>query len=252
MMASLTGKVIAITGAGGGIGSVTAELLASRGASLSLIDMDLKALEEVAETIRAKHKTDVMTTRVNVTSSEQVDDWIASTVKHFGKLSGAVNLAGTLGKEMGLKAAHEVSDEDFDFVMAINVRGVMACQRAQIRSIEDGGSIVNATSVAGKIGIANLLAYGTSKHAVIGLTRIAAAENGHRNVRVNAVAPGTIDTQMITAAQEVNMPGSDKPRAPIQRLGTPMEVATLIAYLLSDESTYTTGAVHTIDGGMTA
>ncbi|KIX91949.1 uncharacterized protein Z520_12338 [Fonsecaea multimorphosa CBS 102226] len=251
-MASLTGKVIAITGAGGGIGSVTAELLASRGASLSLIDMDLKALEEVAETIRAKHKTDVMTTRVNVTSSEQVDDWIASTVKHFGKLSGAVNLAGTLGKEMGLKAAHEVSDEDFDFVMAINVRGVMACQRAQIRSIEDGGSIVNATSVAGKIGIANLLAYGTSKHAVIGLTRIAAAENGHRNVRVNAVAPGTIDTQMITAAQEVSMPGSDKPRAPIQRLGTPMEVATLIAYLLSDESTYTTGAVHTIDGGMTA
>ncbi|KIW99248.1 uncharacterized protein Z519_00911 [Cladophialophora bantiana CBS 173.52] len=213
-MASLKGKVIAITGAAGGIGSVTADLLASRGASLSLADMDEKALNETARGIRDKHKINVLTTKVD----------------HFGKLSGGVNLAGTVGKEIGLKAAHEVSDEDFDLVMAINVRGVMACQRAQLQNIEDGGSIVNATSVAGKIGIPNLLAYGASKHAVIVLTRTAAMENGHRRVRVNAVAPGSIDTKM---------------------LGKTEEVAALIAFLLSDEAAFITGAVYTIDGGMT-
>jgi NAD(P)-dependent dehydrogenase (short-subunit alcohol dehydrogenase family) len=188
-MASLAGRVIAITGAAGGIGSATAHTLASRGAILSLADMEKMALENLAQKLRDEHKIDVMTTVVNVTDSEKVDGWIASTVKRFGKLSGAVNLAGTVGKEIGLKSAAEVSDQDFDLVMAINVRGVMACQRAQLRSIEDGGSIVNAASVSGKIGIPNLLAYGTSKHAVIGLTRIAASENGHRNVRVNAIAP---------------------------------------------------------------
>jgi NAD(P)-dependent dehydrogenase (short-subunit alcohol dehydrogenase family) len=188
-MAALTGKVIALTGAGGGIGSVTAEILASRGASLSLSDVDENALAELAQQLRKQYQTDVTTTVVNVTDSKQVDEWIASTVKHFGKLSGGVNLAGTVGKELGLKTCAEVSDQDFDLVMAINVRGVMACQRAQLRAIEDGGSIVNIASVAGKIGIANLCAYGTSKHAVVGLSRIAAQENGHRNVRVNAVAP---------------------------------------------------------------
>jgi NAD(P)-dependent dehydrogenase (short-subunit alcohol dehydrogenase family) len=104
----------------------------------------------------------------------RVDDWIASTVTHFGKLSGAVNLAGTVGGEIGLKAAHEVSDKDFDLVMVINVSGAMAYQRAQLQNVEDGGSIVNAVSVSGKIGIPNLLAYG--RHAVMGLTRIAAME----------------------------------------------------------------------------
>ncbi|KIX98605.1 uncharacterized protein Z520_05906 [Fonsecaea multimorphosa CBS 102226] len=251
-MGSLKGKVIAITGAAGGIGSVTADLLASRGASLALADMDERALDDTAKAIRDKHKVGVMTTKLDVTDSKQVDDWITTTVKHFGKkLSGGVNLAGTVGKEIGLKAAHEVSDADFDLVMAINVRGVMACQRAQLNNIEDGGSIVNAASVAGKIGIPHLLAYGASKHAVIGLTRTAATENGHRNVRVNAVAPGSIDTKMLGIARDANIPGSEKALAPINRLGKPEEVAALIAFLLSDEATYTTGAVYTIDGGMT-
>ncbi|OAP61727.1 Levodione [Fonsecaea erecta] len=250
-MASLKGKVIAITGAAGGIGSVTAARLASRGASLALADMDEHALNATATEIRGKHEVDILTTKLDVTVSKQVDDWIAATVKRFGKLSGGVNLAGTVGREIGLKAAHEVSDADFDLVMAINVRGLMACQRAQLQHIDDGGSIVNAASVAGKIGIPNLLAYTASKHAVIGMTRTAAVENGHRNVRVNAVAPGSIDTKMLGVARDAHMPGSEKPLAPINRLGKPEEVAALIAFLLSDESTYTTGAVYTIDGGMT-
>lgn len=188
-MASLAGKVIALTGAAGGIGSVTATVLAARGASLSLADVDKNSLAELAKTLEREYKTNVTTTIVDVTDSKQVDDWIDSTVKHFGKLTGAVNLAGTVGKEIGLKNVVDVTDKDFDLVMAINVRGVMSCQRAQLRKIDDGGSIVNIASVAGKVGIPKLLSYVTSKHAVVGLTRVAAAENGYRNVRVNAVAP---------------------------------------------------------------
>lgn len=188
-MSSLKGKVIAITGGAGGIGACTADYLAARGALLSLADTDEKGLQETAKSLGEKYKTDVQTTKLDVTDSKQVDAWIASTVKHFGKLSGGVNLAGITGREMGTKGAHEISDEDFDRVIAINVRGLMACQRAQLQNIEDGGSIVNAASVAGKVGIPMLLSYGASKAAVIGMTRCAAMENGHRNVRVNAIAP---------------------------------------------------------------
>ena len=188
-MATLKGKVIAISGAAGGIASVTARLLASRGATLSLADMDAKLLDQLAEELRSTYQSDVMTTKVDVSNSQQVDDWIASTIKIFSNLSGGVNLAGTVGREFGLKASHEISDGGFDLVMAVNVRGLMACQRAQLRHIEDGGSIVNAASVSGKMGIPKASSYAASKHAVIGLTRVAAAENGHRNVRLNAIAP---------------------------------------------------------------
>lgn len=185
----LNGKVIAVTGAAGGIGSATAAFLASHGATLSLADMDGEALDRVAEKIRSDYKSKVMATKLDVSDSAAVDNWIASTIKHFSKLSGGVNLAGTVGREFGLKPADQVSDADFDFVMSINVKGLMACQRAQLRHIEDGGSIVNAASVSGKIGIPKALSYAASKHAVIGMTRVAATENGFRNVRVNAIAP---------------------------------------------------------------
>lgn len=188
-MPALQGKVIAISGAAGGIGSATAARLASKGADLSLADMDAEALDQIADELRLKYKVNVISTKVDVSSSDQVNSWITSTIKHCSKLSGAVNLAGTVGREFGLNLAHEVTDDDFDAVMAINVKGLMACQRAQLQHIESGGSIVNAASVSGKMGIRKALAYAASKHAVIGLTRVAAAENGHRNVRVNAIAP---------------------------------------------------------------
>ncbi|KIW98746.1 uncharacterized protein Z519_00409 [Cladophialophora bantiana CBS 173.52] len=251
-MASLKDKVIAVTGAAGGIGSTTAVILASRGADLSLADRDLEALDRIAAEIRTRYKRDVLTTELDVSNSEQVNEWIASTVKHFSKLSGGVNLAGIVGKEFGLKAAHEVTDGDFDLVMATNVKGIMACQRAQLRHVEDGGSIVNTASVAGKMGMPNMLAYSASKHAVIGMTRVAAIENGHRNVRVNAIAPGSIDTKMLDIARQVNLSESDKGASPINRAGKPEEVGALIAFLLSDDAGFTTGAVYTIDGGLTA
>ncbi|KPI36642.1 Levodione [Cyphellophora attinorum] len=249
-MASLKDKVIAITGAAGGIGAATAHVLASRGAYLSLADTDAAELQHLSEEISKNYKTEVLATTVDVTNSDQVDEWVAATVKHFSKLSGGVNLAGIVGTEFGRKGAHEVSDQDFDLVMKINVKGVMACQRAQLQHIEDGGSIVNAASVSGKMGIPQALSYVASKHAVIGLTRVAAVENGHRRVRVNAIAPGSVDTKMLDAAREVHIGDSDH-KSPINRIGKAEEVGALIAFLLSDEASFTTGAVYTIDGGLT-
>ncbi|KAJ9608018.1 hypothetical protein H2200_007006 [Cladophialophora chaetospira] len=251
-MASLKDKVIAVTGAAGGIGSATAVVLASRGANLSLADMDIEALDRIAEELRTNYNRDVLTTQLDVSQSEQVNAWIDTTVKHFSKLSGGVNLAGILGKEFGLTAAHEVTDGDFDSVMAINVKGVMACQRAQLRHIEDGGSIVNTASVSGKMGMPKMLAYSASKHAVIGMTRVAAAENGYRNVRVNVIAPGSIDTKMLDVARQVNLSASDKASSSINRAGKAEEVGALIAFLLSDDAQFITGAVYTIDGGLTS
>jgi NAD(P)-dependent dehydrogenase (short-subunit alcohol dehydrogenase family) len=188
-MASLNGKVIAISGAAGGMGAATAAVLASRGARLSLADVDIKAVELVADNIRTKYQTKVFTSQVDVTKTQQVDQWIEATVEKCSKLTGAVNMAGILGKEFGVKSAHEVSDEEFDLVMSVNTRGLMACQRAELRVLEDGGSIVNIASVSAKVGFPKSIAYAASKSAVLGLTRVAAAESGGRKIRVNAVAP---------------------------------------------------------------
>jgi len=188
-MADFTGKTICITGASGGIGSATADHLASKGATLSLADMNFAALEKVAGTLREKYSSNVLTTQLDVADTRQVDHWLSSTVEQFKTVHGAANIAGTVGKEFGRRGAHDVSDEDFDLVMRINVRGVMVCQRAELQHINNGGAIVNVASVAGKMGQSSSLSYTASKHAVIGLTRVAASENGARNVRVNAVAP---------------------------------------------------------------
>lgn len=188
-MASLRGKVIAISGAAGGMGGATAAVLASRGATLSLADVDIKVVDQVADELRAKFKADVFTSQVDVTKTVQVDQWIDATIKQFSKLTGAVNMAGILGKEFGIKSAHEVSDEEFDRVMAVNARGLMACQRAELRVLEDGGSIVNIASISAKVGFPKAIAYAASKSAVLALTRVAAAEAGERKIRVNAVAP---------------------------------------------------------------
>lgn len=186
---SMAGKVIAITGGASGIGLATAKLLASRGASLSLADVSEEGLNAALKMIRSEHDIEIMTVALDVRKPEHVNAWIKETVSRFGKLDGAANIAGVIPKNIGQGGIAEVEDEEWAFIIGVNLTGVMHCMRAQIRSIADGGSIVNAASIAGLQGRPNNAAYSASKHGVIGLTKSAAKEIGHRGVRVNSFAP---------------------------------------------------------------
>jgi NAD(P)-dependent dehydrogenase (short-subunit alcohol dehydrogenase family) len=186
------GRVIAITGAGSGIALATAHLLASRGARLSLADLQKEALDKAKADIEAKYGTEVLVFPLDVRNFDQVEAWIKDTVKHFGKLDGAANIAGVIPRSsMGSGSGLAEQDlEEWAFVMGVNCTGVMHCLRAQLKVMADNGSVVNASSLAGKIGHETVGAYSASKHAVLGLTRTAAKEVGPgRAIRVNAICP---------------------------------------------------------------
>jgi len=185
----LSGKVIAITGAASGIALSTAHLLASRGATLSLADLQEATLSTVASEIRSKYEVPVLTSILDVRTASSVDSWISKTIEDYGRLDGAANLAGVIGKSIGIKGIAEQDEDEWDFIIGVNLTGVMHCLRAQMKVIADGGSIVNAASIAGLTGRANNAAYEASKHGVIGLTRSEAKEIGARGVRVNSIAP---------------------------------------------------------------
>lgn len=200
-MTSLKGKVIAITGAASGMGLATAKLLASHGAYLSLSDIQegpLSGLPEMLASTSSLNSKDILTRVVDVRNREQVEAWIAATTEHFGRpLDGAVNSAGDFGKSSFTEAGliRNLTDEEYDYVMDVNAKGILNCLRAQLRAMKvgqdgkGGGSIVNISSVAGLTGSPQLAPYSASKHAVIGLTKSAAKEEGERAIRVNAIAP---------------------------------------------------------------
>jgi|TARA_R110002003_G_scaffold206_25_gene15914 NAD(P)-dependent dehydrogenase (short-subunit alcohol dehydrogenase family) len=186
---TMSGKVVAITGGASGIGLATAFLLASRGATLSLADVSESGLDAASKEIKSKHDVEVLTFPLDVRNTQQVDAWIQDTIVQFGKLDGAANIAGVIPKSIGLGGIAQLEEDDWNFVIGINLTGVMHCMRAQMRVISDGGSIVNAASIAGLTGRPNNAAYAASKHGVIGLTKSAAKEVGGRGVRVNSFAP---------------------------------------------------------------
>jgi NAD(P)-dependent dehydrogenase (short-subunit alcohol dehydrogenase family) len=195
-MDSIKGKVYAVTGLGG-IGLAVARQLHAHGALLSLADMSQAVLDTARQTIETDSGTStsstIITTELDISNVSAVNDWIASTVSHFGRLDGAANMAGTIGKKHGTGKFVDQDDAEWDMLMRVNVTGLMYCLRAELKAIaetapEGKGSIVNASSIQGIRGFALHAAYSTTKHAVVGMTKSVAKEVGPE-IRVNAVAP---------------------------------------------------------------
>ncbi|OIW28606.1 BcABA4 [Coniochaeta ligniaria NRRL 30616] len=253
-------KVIALTGGASGIGLATSHLLASRGATLSIADANGAALDTAKSAIVSAHPdTKVLTTVLDVRDAAAVEAWMAETESAFGRVDGAANLAGVIGRSIGHGTLADQDAAEWDFILGVNLTGVMHCLKAQLNRVTDNGSIVCASSIAGLQGRAKNGAYSASKHGVLGLTRSAAKEVGGRGVRVTAVCPGRIDTPMARNAAQIAGKGDKELGAKheksmidevaLKRSGRAEEVAHLIAFLLSDESTYISGNAISIDGG---
>ena len=183
-------KVIAITGAASGMGLATAHYLAVRGASLSVAEIQDDLLEAAARSVKnAQPDVNILVTVIDVRKPSEVDSWIASTISAFGKLDGCANLAGVVGRTNRVSNVAELEDEEWNYIMAVNLNGVFHCVRAELKYLAKGGSIVNAASVAGLVGSPQSAAYSASKHGVVGLTRSVAKELENLSIRVNCICP---------------------------------------------------------------
>lgn len=187
------GKTFLITGGGSGIGRATSQMLASRGANISIADIDSSNLETTAAAIKSKTpNTKILTTRLDVRDERAVADWVAESERHFSTIHGCLNAAGIAPLSHFEKTIEDTPLLDWERTIAINLTGVMLCMREQVRAMKrqkTGGSIVNITSAAGCVGIENGSPYSASKWGVIGLTRSVAKETASAGIRVTAVAP---------------------------------------------------------------
>src|SRR6202165_6047464 len=187
----------------------------------------------------------------DVSDCEQVLGYATRAFELWGQVDGFVNNAGI---QTPVRPIVEFPHEDFDRVMAVNVRGVFLGMKYVLPRMREGGSVVNMSSALGLVGGAGIVAYVASKHAIIGMTKTAALEQGPRGIRVNAAAPGPIAGRMTFKLADEGFAGSKKTFAqtvPLGRHGTPEDVAGLVSFLLSDDSSYATGTTHSVDGGFT-
>lgn len=247
----LGGKTAIITGAGAGIGEATAKLFAENGARVAIVDRDLAHAQDVAAAIGEN----ALALGADVSKASDVDAAVAATMDRFGRIDILVNNAG-----YGIRGSVTgTSEADWDALMAVNVKGVFLCSRAVIPHMAagGGGAIVHTASNAALVGLADRAAYVASKGAVAALTRAMALDHVGQGIRVNAVAPGTtwssyFDKMIETHPDPDGFVAALNARAPMARTAQPIEIAQAILWLASDASSYATGTVLTVDGGMTA
>jgi len=252
MAGSLEGKAILVTGGGSGIGRATSLLLAKQGAKVMIADYVPEGAQKTVTMMKEAGGTaDCLAADVSVT--KQVEMMVAKTLEKFGRIDGAFNNAGIEGKMAG---TIDTSEENFDRTIAINLKGVWLCMKYEIPQMlkQGGGVIVNTASIAGLVGFEGLPAYNASKHGVVGLTKTAALEFAQKNIRVNCVCPGVIQTPMVARLMDGGGMNENDMRAgePVGRFGQPHEIGEGVVWLLSDAASFVTGHSMVIDGGWIA
>lgn len=257
MSGRLAGRVALVTGGGSGIGRATVLKFVAEGACVAVLDVRGEAAEE---TVALVPDGSALALTADVTVAAEVDAAVDAAVARFGRLDALVNNAGTFGV---LGSVEIVDEDEWDRCLAVNVKGVQLCARAALRHFApaagETAAIVNIASVAGLVGIGWAAAYCASKGAVVALTRQMALDLGPRQVRVNAICPGTVLTPMSEPLLAVRGGGDlaagiamTVEKYPIGRLGTPDEIANLASFLAGEEASFLTGAIVAADGGMTA
>lgn len=245
-----TGKVAVITGAAQGFGKLLAEALAKRGAKLVISDINEAGVQAVADGI-ASTGTQIIALKCDVSKKEDCKAMVDAAIEHFGSVDIGVNNAGIAHE---FKALHEIDESLMDSQFSVNVKGVqfgMSCQIEQMLK-QNGGVILNVSSMAGLHGAAKVGAYSMAKHAVIGLTKTGAVEYGRHNIRINAICPFFTLTQMVTDMADESMQEKMSHVVPMKRLAEPKEIVAMMLMMLSPENTYMSGQCIAIDGGVSA
>lgn len=246
-------KVVLITGGATGIGSAAALEFARRGAQVAVADKNEDAGEATVAEVRSNGGTATFIA-TDVSDATNVERMVGKCVADFGRIDCAINNAGV---ELEWAPLADADEDLFDKIIAVNLKGVWLCLRQEIRQMlrQNGGSIVNTASIAAMTAAPKMSSYAASKHGVIGLTKTAAVEYASEGIRINAVCPGVIDTDMTKRAIEKGGAGTEKYLPgihPMGRIGTAGEVVAAMLWLSSDASSFTTGAILPVEGGRLA
>lgn len=253
MTHQLVGSVALVTGGAAGIGKAAALAFAREGAKVVIADLKVDEGSAVAHAIEESGGKAIFV-NADVSRADDVQELIKETVAAFGRLDCAFNNAGIEGR---LATTSECTEENFDRVIAVNLRGVWLCLRHEIQQMlrqGGGGTIVNMSSVAGLVGFPNLPAYVASKHGVVGLTKSAALEYAKSGIRVNAICPGVIHTDMVdrVTGRDPAVEQQFVDLEPMGRMGTPEEIAAGAVWLCSPAASFVTGHAMAVDGGLVA
>ena len=246
----LEDKIVIITGAGSGIGAATAKLFGAHGAVVVVSDINLGAAQKIVDEIK-KDGGKASAIKTDVTKFEEVESLIGAAVKEYGRLDVMVNNAGIGGKHQNKTAEH--THDDWHNVIAVNQTGVFYCMQVALQQMtkQGYGTIVNVASLAGLKASGNNLSYSASKFAVVGMTKSAALEYGHKNIRINAVCPGYTHSALLDQLLSAREDMADllKRYIPMRRFGEADEIAEAIVWLAGENSKFVTGQTITIDGG---